>query len=70
MQKQKIHWFEWDCPSYSGHQDSYTNSPGLITCKSCLRKLKCLPRTSTRRPPAMRPARVQAVNRRTKFISS
>jgi len=39
MKKQKIHWFEWDCPAYQGRDDSYTNAPGLITCKRCSKKL-------------------------------
>ena len=39
MAKQKIHWFEWECPAYQGRDDSYTNAPGLITCKRCSKRL-------------------------------
>jgi len=33
----RIHWFEFTCNIQRG--DSYTNAPGLVTCKPCLRKL-------------------------------
>lgn len=46
MAKMKIHWFEWACNFLEGRGDSYTNAPGLVTCKQCIRKLE---RRRTRR---------------------
>jgi hypothetical protein len=39
MPKQRIHWFQWDCPSFNPG-DNYTNAPGLVNCSRCERKMK------------------------------
>ncbi len=38
MYSPKIHWHAWECPNYD-QRDSFTIAVGLVTCKTCKKKL-------------------------------
>lgn len=41
----KIHWFDFDCHCFDHHmRDSFTNTPGLVTCGICKRHVGWLQR--------------------------
>lgn len=41
----KIHWCDWNCRYFDHHmRDSYTNAPGLVTCRTCKRHVERMQR--------------------------